>query len=153
MAQDVPEGHGFHELQTVALRMKPVTETSSAARTTPRVRIVLKYAIGLPRGAQLAPGGSIAGTTQQDTMANNSSAAATTAPGSFEEAMAELAQLVTQMEGGQLPLEASVAAYARGSELVKYCAAQLERVESQVKILEGDMLKPFSVDGAGEGDR
>ncbi|MEN3277064.1 MAG: exodeoxyribonuclease small subunit [Massilia sp.] len=68
-------------------------------------------------------------------------------PESFEQAMAELAQLVTQMEGGQLPLEASVAAYARGSELVRYCAAQLEKVESQVKVLEGEMLKPFSVDG------
>jgi exodeoxyribonuclease VII small subunit len=67
-------------------------------------------------------------------------------PESFEQAMAELAQLVTQMEGGQLPLEASVAAYARGSELVRYCAAQLEKVESQVKVLEGEMLKPFSDD-------
>jgi exodeoxyribonuclease VII small subunit len=66
------------------------------------------------------------------------------APVSFEEAMAELAQLVAQMEAGQLPLEASVAAYARGSELVKFCAAQLEKVESQVKVLEGDMLKPFT---------
>jgi exodeoxyribonuclease VII small subunit len=75
--------------------------------------------------------------------------AATTSPPpeSFEQAMAELAQLVTQMEGGQLPLEASVAAYARGSELVRYCAAQLEKVESQVKVLEGEMLKPFSADG------
>lgn len=86
-------------------------------------------------------------------MANNINAGAPTPPASFEEAMAELAQLVTQMEGGQLPLEASVAAYARGSELVKYCAAQLDRVESQVKILEGDMLKPFSAEGVGEGDR
>ena len=67
-------------------------------------------------------------------------------PASFEEAMAELAQLVTQMEAGQLPLEASVAAYARGSELVKYCAGQLEKVEAQVKVLEGDMLKPFASD-------
>jgi exodeoxyribonuclease VII small subunit len=93
---------------------------------------------------------------QEDTMAINSNAGAAesnTSPASFEEAMAELAQLVTQMEGGQLPLEASVAAYARGSELVKYCAAQLDRVESQVKVLEGDMLKPFSAEGAGEGDR
>lgn len=63
--------------------------------------------------------------------------------------MAELAQLVTQMESGALPLDASVAAYARGSELVKYCAAQLEKVESQVKVLEGDMLKPFSGDDEG----
>ncbi len=68
------------------------------------------------------------------------------APVSFEEAMAELAQLVSQMESGSLALEASVAAYARGAELVKYCAAQLEKVEGQVKVLEGDMLKPFAVD-------
>ncbi|MDC8759754.1 exodeoxyribonuclease VII small subunit [Janthinobacterium fluminis] len=68
----------------------------------------------------------------------------TVPPASFEEAMAELAQLVTQMEAGQLPLEASVAAYQRGSELVKYCAAQLDKVDAQVKVLEGDMLKPFS---------
>lgn len=69
-------------------------------------------------------------------------------PASFEEAMAELAQLVTQMESGELALEASVAAYARGAELVKYCAAQLEKVEAQVKVLEGDMLKPFAMDAA-----
>ncbi|HEX7987371.1 exodeoxyribonuclease VII small subunit [Duganella sp. 1411] len=74
----------------------------------------------------------------------------TTAPVSFEEAMAELATLVAQMEAGQLPLEASVAAYARGSELVKFCAAQLEKVESQVKVLEGDMLKPFAESGEAE---
>ncbi|QBE63013.1 exodeoxyribonuclease VII small subunit [Pseudoduganella lutea] len=77
-------------------------------------------------------------------MVNKTISAENTAPASFEEAMAELAQLVTQMESGQLPLEASVAAYARGSELVKYCASQLDKVESQVKILEGDLLKPFA---------
>jgi exodeoxyribonuclease VII small subunit len=76
--------------------------------------------------------------------------AAALAPASFEEAMAELAQLVAQMEAGQLPLEASVAAYARGSELVKFCAAQLEKVESQVKVLEGDMLKPFTETGEAQ---
>ncbi len=64
----------------------------------------------------------------------------------FEQAMAELEQLVAQMEAGELPLEASVAAYQRGSELVKHCAAQLERVERQVKLLEGTMLKPFAAD-------
>lgn len=72
-------------------------------------------------------------------------------PASFEEAMAELDQLVAQMEAGELPLEASVAAYKRGSELVKYCAMQLDKIDSQVKVLEGDMLKPFSHD-ALEGD-
>jgi exodeoxyribonuclease VII small subunit len=67
-------------------------------------------------------------------------------PASFEDAMDELEQLVARMEAGELPLEASLAAYQRGSELVKYCAAQLERVEKQVKVLEGDMLKPFESD-------
>ncbi|MDO8299820.1 exodeoxyribonuclease VII small subunit [Lacisediminimonas sp.] len=68
------------------------------------------------------------------------------APVSFEQAMAELDKLVAQMESGQLPLDASIAAYQRGSELVKYCAAQLDRVENQVKVLEGDMLKPFAAE-------
>jgi exodeoxyribonuclease VII small subunit len=84
-------------------------------------------------------------------MSKKLSAEQAVAPESFEQAMAELAQLVTQMESGELPLEASVAAYARGSELVKFCAAQLEKVESQVKVLEGDMLRPFAAEGAGEG--
>jgi exodeoxyribonuclease VII small subunit len=76
-------------------------------------------------------------------------AAPAPAPASFEEAMAELERLVEQMEAGDLPLEASVAAYKRGSELVKYCTTQLDKVEEQVKILEGEMLKPFA-DEAGE---
>ncbi len=71
---------------------------------------------------------------------------------SFEEAMEELEQLVAKMESGELPLEASLAAYQRGSELVKYCAAQLERVEKQIKVLEGDMLKPFEGDADDEDD-
>jgi exodeoxyribonuclease VII small subunit len=72
------------------------------------------------------------------------------ASASFESAMAELDQLVAKMESGELPLEASVAAYQRGSELVQYCAAQLERVEKQVKVLEGDMLKPFATEDEDE---
>lgn len=73
-------------------------------------------------------------------------------PASFEEAMAELEKLVAQMEAGELPLEASVAAYKRGSELVRYCSGQLDKVENQVKVLEGEMLKPFAADAAGEAD-
>ena len=71
---------------------------------------------------------------------------------SFESAMAELEQLVAKMESGELPLEESVAAYKRGSELVQYCAAQLERVEKQVKVLEGDMLKPFATEDEEEDE-
>lgn len=73
-------------------------------------------------------------------------------PSSFEDAMTELEQLVAQMEAGELPLEASVAAYQRGSALVKYCAAQLDKVDNQVKLLEGEMLKPFTPDAVDEAD-
>ncbi len=66
--------------------------------------------------------------------------------------MAELEQLVAQMEAGELPLEASVAAYKRGSELVKYCATQLDQVENQVKVLEGELLKPFADEAIDEDE-
>lgn len=73
-------------------------------------------------------------------------------PASFESAMTELSELVSQMETGQLPLEASVTAYQRGSELIKYCASQLEKVEQQVKILDAGMLKPFQSDSNHDED-
>ncbi|MBC3870610.1 exodeoxyribonuclease VII small subunit [Undibacterium oligocarboniphilum] len=66
-------------------------------------------------------------------------------PASFEAAMKELSELVTKMEAGDLPIEASVAAYQRGSELIRFCAAQLEQVEQQVKILDAGMLKSFQI--------
>lgn len=73
-------------------------------------------------------------------------------PTSFEAAMADLEKLVAQMEAGELPLEASVAAYQRGADLVRYCTMQLDKVEQQVKVLEGDMLKPFATDAGTTGD-
>ena len=73
-------------------------------------------------------------------------------PASFEQAMQELEQLVAQMESGELPLEASVAAYKRGTELVKFCGGQLDKVDHQVKLLEGDMLKPYHPDGERDED-
>lgn len=72
--------------------------------------------------------------------------AAAAEPASFEHAMGELEQLVAQMESGSLPLEAALTAYQRGTDLVKFCASQLDRVDAQVKLLDGQMLKPFSLD-------
>jgi exodeoxyribonuclease VII small subunit len=61
----------------------------------------------------------------------------------FESALAELEQLVTSMEAGQMPLEQSLAAYKRGAELLKYCQAALQDAQQQVRILEDDVLKSF----------
>ncbi|MEA5097408.1 MAG: exodeoxyribonuclease VII small subunit [Burkholderiaceae bacterium] len=69
-------------------------------------------------------------------------------PASFEEAIAELKQLVSKMEAGDLPLDASLAAYQRGAELVKFCSGQLDQIENQVKVLEGEILMPFMANAA-----
>jgi exodeoxyribonuclease VII small subunit len=56
-------------------------------------------------------------------------------PKNFESAMAELDVLVEKMEAGQLPLEESLAAYQRGTELVKYCEKLLANAEQRIQIL------------------
>ena len=62
---------------------------------------------------------------------------------SFESALAELEKIVAGMEAGQMPLEKSLAAYKRGAELLKFCQAQLQDAQQQVKILEENVLKNF----------
>jgi exodeoxyribonuclease VII small subunit len=59
----------------------------------------------------------------------------------FETALADLENIVSSMEGGKLELEASIAAYRRGMELMKHCQAQLADAEAQIQILENDQLK------------
>src|ERR1700761_9761742 len=65
-------------------------------------------------------------------------------PENYESALAELEGLVARMEGGALSLEESLAAYRRGATLVGFCQQQLEKVEQQVRVLDGDTLKPLS---------
>lgn len=65
------------------------------------------------------------------------------APKDYESALTELDALVADMEGGQLSLEASLAAYKRGAELLAFCRQQLAGAEQQVQILENDSLQPF----------
>lgn len=61
----------------------------------------------------------------------------------FEQALEELDALVRRMESGQLGLDDSIAAYQRGAELAKYCQAKLSAAEEQIKVLDGDSLKPL----------
>ena len=57
----------------------------------------------------------------------------------FEEALAALEQVVGQLEGGQVPLEQSIALYERGDALKKHCDAKLGEAELKVeKIVAGD---------------
>jgi len=65
-------------------------------------------------------------------------------PGTFEDAQAELEDLVRAMEAGQLPLDRLLDAYRRGAQLLEYCRSRLEAVEEQVKVLEEGQLKPWA---------
>ncbi len=51
---------------------------------------------------------------------------------SFEEALAELEQIVRGLEGGQQKLEDAIAAYERGAALRRHCEAKLAEAEARV---------------------
>ena len=61
----------------------------------------------------------------------------------FESALAELEKIVARMESGELSLEQALATHKRGLELAKFCQQKLEAAQSQVKVLEGEILKPL----------
>ena len=74
---------------------------------------------------------------------------------SFEQALAELEKIVARMESGDLSLEQALAAHKRGLELARSCQQRLESAQQQVKVLEGEVLKPLAAAAereTGEGD-
>ena len=56
----------------------------------------------------------------------------------FEAALEELEQVVEQLESGELPLDASLAAFEKGVGLVKFCNYKLNEVEKKVEFLVKD---------------
>lgn len=66
-------------------------------------------------------------------------------PQAFEAAMAELESIIARMESGQLPLQESLSAYKRGTELLGFCQKSLADVEQQIRILnEANQLQTFT---------
>lgn len=58
---------------------------------------------------------------------------------SFEEALAALEDVVSRLEGEQVPLEESIALYERGAALRRHCEAKLRDAELKVeKIVAAD---------------
>ena len=64
-------------------------------------------------------------------------------PENFEQGLAELEGLIAQMEGGNQPLEASLLAFQRGTELLRFCEGKLSPAEQQVRVLEAGELQPM----------
>jgi exodeoxyribonuclease VII small subunit len=66
----------------------------------------------------------------------------------FEQALAELEKIVSRMESGELSLEQALATHKRGLELARFCQQKLEAAQQQVKVLEGEVLKPLAAAAA-----
>jgi exodeoxyribonuclease VII small subunit len=59
-------------------------------------------------------------------------------PETFEAGLNELEALIQTLETGELPLEAQMNVYARGTVLLKFCETCLNKAEQQIKVLTAD---------------
>ena len=51
---------------------------------------------------------------------------------SFEEALAELEQIVRRLEGGQVKLDEAIHSYERGAQLKRHCETKLNEAQKRV---------------------
>jgi exodeoxyribonuclease VII small subunit len=58
-----------------------------------------------------------------------------TPPKSFEDALAELEQILAEIEGGEVGLEDSLVKYERGNFLIQHCRGVLGAAEKQIEML------------------
>ena len=61
----------------------------------------------------------------------------------YEEALAELEEIVSALEGEQNQLEESIQLFERGQQLAAHCGTLLEAAELKVKQVAGDEIIPF----------
>ena len=55
---------------------------------------------------------------------------------SFENAIAELQEIVTALEAGNVTLDQSLGLYERGVELVRFCNETLEKAQQRVDLVK-----------------
>lgn len=62
----------------------------------------------------------------------------------FEEAFAQLEEIVAQMESGERTLDELIALYERGQALVRLCGARLDEADLRIQRLREDgTLEPL----------
>lgn len=57
---------------------------------------------------------------------------------SFEQAMQQLEQIVSQLENGEQTLQETLALYQRGQALVQYCLQMLDQAELAIRTLSDE---------------
>ena len=62
----------------------------------------------------------------------------------FEENLKELEEILQQLEHGELPLEAALAKFEAGMQLIRQCNQQLDAVDRKVEILLKDEAGNFT---------
>ena len=62
---------------------------------------------------------------------------------SYEQAYNQLDEIVAALEGDELSLEAAMALYERGQNLIRRCTDLLDQAELRVKQLTGEELVDF----------
>ncbi len=73
---------------------------------------------------------------------------------SFEDALRALEDVVRKLEGGDVPLDDSIALYERGEQLRKHCQARLDaaqaRIEKIVQKADGTAARTAPFDSPGD---
>jgi exodeoxyribonuclease VII small subunit len=68
-------------------------------------------------------------------------------PDSFEAALSRLEELVSELEGGDVPLEKSLQAFEEGQRLIKFCEQKLQAAEKSLKQLATEADAALDSDG------
>lgn len=74
----------------------------------------------------------------------------------FEDALSKLEEIVQKLEGGNLPLDESLAGFEEGMKLVRFCEQKLSEAEGKVEIIvksagERSVAKKLDAGGFAEG--
>ncbi len=56
----------------------------------------------------------------------------------IEENFSQLDEIIAKMQSEEITLNESFDLYKKGLEMVKDCNAQIEKIESEVKVIEGE---------------
>ncbi|MEM9234286.1 MAG: exodeoxyribonuclease VII small subunit [Pseudomonadota bacterium] len=66
----------------------------------------------------------------------------------FEEAMAQLEEIIDRLERGDVPLEESIALYERGATLKAHCEAKLRAAKEKIEKIVLDPNSPPRAEAA-----
>jgi len=62
----------------------------------------------------------------------------------YEQALAELEQIVMELESSERPLEEALALFERGQVLAHYCNKLLDQAELRIEQISGDQVLPVN---------